>query len=70
VKTFAEPITSVRLYESGAVKTLKSEIRVKESVLGDDKTVVRLSDSGPYRIVMHCQSTGEKRANNSAISKQ
>lgn len=70
MKTFAEPITSVRLYESGAVKTMKTDVRVKESVLGDDKTDVRLSDAGPYRIVMHCQGTGEKRVNNSAISKQ
>ncbi len=61
MKTFAEPVTSVRLYESGAIKTLKTEIRVNESTLGDDKTDVRLSDVGPYRIVMHCQSIGEKR---------
>ncbi len=68
MKTLTEPITSVRIYESRTIKTVESEIRVKGTALNDDKTDVRLSAAGPYRIVMHCHSTGRKRTDNRAIS--
>jgi hypothetical protein len=67
MKTFTEPMTSVRFYESGAVRTVTHEVLVKETVLADDKNVVRLSDSGPYRIVMHCQSKLSTRTDNTKI---
>lgn len=67
MKTFAEPITRVRTYESGAIKTLKEPIRIKEVAPSDDTTDVRVA-TGPYRIVMHCQSTGRRRTDNSALS--
>jgi hypothetical protein len=68
MKALEEPVTCVRTYESGAIKTLKAPVRIKETALGDDKTDVRLSAAGPYRIVMHCQSIGRKRADNSALT--
>lgn len=64
MKTFTEPLTSVRLYESGSVRTITDDVLVKETALADDKSVVRLTDAGPYRIVMHCQSNKSKRTDN------
>ena len=64
MKTFTEPMTCVRFYESGAVRTIAHEVLVKETAFADDKSVVRLSDAGPYRIVMHCQSNMNKRTDN------
>lgn len=70
MKTFTQPVTRVRLYESGGIKTLANDVRIKEVVPTDDTTDVRLTAAGPYRIVMHCQSVGRKRTDNSAISNQ
>lgn len=68
MKTFTEPLTSVRLYESGSVQTITDDVLVKETSLADDKSVVRLSDAGPYRIVMHCHSVKGKRTDKSTNS--
>ncbi len=67
MKTFADPITRVRTYESGAIKTLKTPVRIKEVAAGDDTTDVRVA-AGPYRIVMHCQSSGKKRTDNQDLT--
>lgn len=63
MKTFTEPLTSVRLYESGSVRTITDDVLVKETAFADDNSVVRLSDAGPYRIVMHCHNVKGKRTN-------
>lgn len=68
MKTFTEPLTSVRLYESGAVRTITDDVLVKETEPADDNNVVRLSDTGPYRIVMHCQNVKGKRTDKSTSS--
>ena len=69
MKTFAEPATQIRLYQSGAIKTLGQTIRVKELPVDDDTNDVRVS-AGPYRIVMHCQSGARERAIDRSISVQ
>ena len=61
MKTFTEPVTRVWLYESGSIKALANDVRIKETAIGDDKTDVSLT-AGPYRIVMHCQSMGGRRS--------
>lgn len=63
MKMYTEPLTSVRLYESGSIRTITDDVLVKETALADDKSVVRLTDAGPYRIVMHCHSVKGKRTN-------
>lgn len=61
MKTLTEPLTSVRLYESGSVRTITDDVLVKETAVTDDNSVVRLSEAGPYRIVMQCQNKTSKR---------
>lgn len=68
MKTFTEPLTSIRLYESGSVRTITDAVLVKEIVPADDNSVVRLSDTGSYRIVMHCKSRVNKRTDHTEIS--
>jgi hypothetical protein len=70
MKTFTQPVTRVRLFESGGIKTLSKEVRIKELASTDDTTDVRLVAAGPYRIVMHCKSVGRAHTDNSAITNQ
>jgi len=67
MKTFTEPVTCVRTYESGAIKTLKEPVRIKETALNDDTSDVRIA-AGPYRIVMHCRNVGGTRTDNRTIA--
>ncbi len=53
--TLTEPITSVRMTDSGGIKCLVKESSKKPAEVRDDKSEVRLP-LGPYRIVMHCRS--------------
>ena len=70
MQTFTQPVTRVRLFELGSIKTLSNDVRIKELALTDDTTDVRLVAAGPYRIVMHCKSAGRKQTDNSAITNQ
>ncbi len=68
--TFTRPITRVRLAESGGISVLSQDSLIKTSDSADDNTEVCLPE-GPYRIVMHCRSTGrDTMKNETTIPKQ
>lgn len=69
MKTFTEPTTRVHLYESGTIKTVAHDIRVKAQSPTDESAEVRLGET-PYRIVMHCRTATTTNKQNSGITKQ
>lgn len=69
MKTFTEPATRVHLYESGTIKTVAHDIRVKPQVPASDTADVRIGET-PYRIVMHCRRAASTHKQDSGITTQ
>ena len=65
--TLTEPMTSVRLADSGGIKLLAKGPSKKPSEVRDEKSEVRLP-LGPYRIVMQCRSVASTMKEDETLS--